>query len=474
MDTTFVAAIAQSRPRTLRTCDKLDGNAGIAKPAPWVAAMCAIVAFSAPALAADPPPEDSTEQHATPIDRIELSNPRAGEPVMPPPASAAERIPFFHDAKLAAQLRSYYLLRDKFDDTKSEAWAIGGAFSFVSGYVADVFRMGAVLYTSQPLYAPDDRDGTLLLKPGQKGYTVLGQIYGEFKFTDALFGAIGRKEYDTPFINRNDSRMTPNTFEGVTVYGRTGGKDGAPEWRYGGGFISKIKERNSDDFVWMSRDAGASVDRGVYLGGVSYRQGDASIGAINYYSHDIINIFYTEAKYAFALPHGSKLSLAAQYADQRSTGDDLLAGVDFKTHQWGVKADLTFGGATLTAAYTDVSRNRSMISPWSGHPGYTSVQVEDFFRAGESAALFKAAYDFSRHGAQGLSAYALYVHGSGVVAPAFNEDEVDLNLQWIPDKAGPMRGLSFRLRYAEVKQRGGGDPKLTDFRFIVNWDFPRS
>jgi outer membrane porin, OprD family len=418
--------------------------------------------------------DEHVEQHATPIDRIELSNPPpAGLEFVPPPETPAQRYPFFHDAKFSAQLRTYYFNRDKFDDTRSEAWAIGGAFRFTSGYVADLFRMGAVLYTSQPLYAPDDKDGTLLLKPGQEGYTVLGQIYGEFKFTDALFGAIGRKEYDTPYINKNDTRMTPNTFEGITVYGRTGGKDGAPEWRYGGGFISKIKERNSDDFVWMSRDAGASVDRGVYLAGASYSHAGASLGAINYYSDDIINIFYTEAKYVLPLPGGTKLNLAAQYTDQRSTGDDLLTGSDFSTHQWGVKADMTVGAAAFTLAYTDVSKRDGMRSPWSGYPGYTSVQVEDFFRAGESATLFKAAYDFSRHGATGLSAYALYVHGSGVVAPLFNEDEADFNLQWTPDKGGPLRGLSFRVRYAEVKQRGGGDPKIKDFRIIINYDFPR-
>ena len=420
--------------------------------------------------------DEHVEQHATPIDRVEMQRPSpAGQLVAPPPQTPAQRFPFFHDATFAAQLRTYYLHREKYDNSHSEAWALGGAFKFTSGYVADLFRMGAVLYTSQPLYAPDDRDGTLLLKPGQDGYTVLGQIYGEFKFSDALSGAVGRKEYDTPYINRNDTRMTPNTFEGITVYGRTGGgKDGSPEWRYGGGFISKIKERNSDDFVWMSRDAGAPVDRGVYLAGVSYSHRGASLGAINYYSDDIINIFYTEGKYALPLGKDAKLNLAAQYTDQRSTGDNLLLGRDFSTHQWGVKADVAFGGAAFTVAYTDVSRGNAMQSPWSGYPGYTSVQVQDFFRAGESATMVKAAYDFTRHGATGLSAYALWVHGGGVVAPLFNEDEADLNLQWVPDKAGPLRGLSFRMRYAEVKQRGGGDPKIKDFRLIVNWDFPRS
>ena len=32
--------------------------------------------------------------------------------------------------------------------------------------------------------APEDKDGTLLLEPGQEGYAVLGELYGEFLFND--------------------------------------------------------------------------------------------------------------------------------------------------------------------------------------------------------------------------------------------------------------------------------------------------
>ena len=35
-----------------------------------------------------------------------------------------------------------------------------------------------------------------------------------------------------------------------------------------------------------------------------------------------------------------RLTLGAQYADQRSTGDNLLTGQSFLTDQGGVKADL--------------------------------------------------------------------------------------------------------------------------------------
>jgi hypothetical protein len=308
------------------------------------------------------PSAESVEQGVTPMDKIDMGIPYPGQLVFPAIAPPEVKSPFILDSTFSAHLRTFYFNRDKYDNSRSEAWAIGGWIGFQSGYLADMFRVGAVAYTSQPLYAPDDRDGTLLLKPGQDGYTVLGQIYGEFKFTDRIFGAFGRKEYDTPYINRHDVRMTPNTFEGVTVYGKAGGKeggrDGVAEWRFGGGFISKVKEKNSDAFKWMSTVAGATGQRGVYVAGASVDGKDFSFGAINYYSDDVINIFYAEGKYSLALADGYNLKLEAQFSDQRSTGDDLLTGEAFSNHQWGIKGDMNLGAALLTVAYTD------MRSPW--------------------------------------------------------------------------------------------------------------
>lgn len=413
----------------------------------------------------------STEQGSTEMDQSNLASPEPAGPVAP--SASKETAPFFRDSKWSAQLRSFYFDRDKYDGSTSEAWALGGSITYLSGWLGDFFRIGATGYTSQPLYGPDDKDGTLLLKPGQEGYTVLGQLYGEVKFSDKIFGAIGAKSYNTPYINGNDIRMTPNTFEGATVYGTIGGDNGEPKFRFGGGYISKIKQKNSDEFVPMSEAAGVtSVDRGVYAIGGNYIIGDFSIGATEYYSNDIINIFYAESKYGFKFGDGYKLSLSAQYGNQQSTGDNVLTGKSFSTGQWGVKGDLALGSALLTLAYTDTGSGDTMRAPWSGYPGYTSVQVKDFFRANEQAVMVRGLYDFSSHGANGLSAYALYVHGSGVKAPNYNEDETDLNLQWNV-KQGALRGLSFRLRYAYIQQNGGGDPNINDFRFIINYDFPR-
>ena len=124
------------------------------------------------------------------------------------------------DTKFEFNLRTYFLDRNKFDGIESEAWAIGGWAGLKTGYFLDHIAFGVTGYTSQPLYAPDDRDGTLLLAPGQKGYTVLGEAYADIRIIDGLNLTVGRKGIDTPFINRNDVRMTPNTFEAIVLQGR--------------------------------------------------------------------------------------------------------------------------------------------------------------------------------------------------------------------------------------------------------------
>ena len=118
-------------------------------------------------------------------------------------------------------------------------------------------------------------------------------------------------------------------------------------FKYGLGYFDKIKERNSDEFVSMAEDAGADVDRGVYTAGGLYQKGDFSIGAIDYYSPDIINIGYAEAKMAWEIDEDWKPRFAAQFIDQRSVGDDLLQDEDFL----GAAVRLQGGIAVRTGAF---------------------------------------------------------------------------------------------------------------------------
>src|SRR5262249_40922119 len=129
----------------------------------------------------------------------------------------------------------------------------------------------------------------------------------------------------------------------------------------------------------------------------------------------------------------------------------------------------------LTLAYTVDAKGNDLQSPWGGFPGYTSVQVEDFDSASEEAFLVKAAYDWSRLCLDGVSTYALFVHGWSRIdpstgAPVSDEDEFAVDVQWRP-KIAMLEGLSFRTRYAVVHQWEGDKDYIHDLRVIVNYDF---
>jgi hypothetical protein len=385
------------------------------------------------------------------------------------------RLVGLRDTTFSVQLRSEYLDRDNFNHSQSEAWTLGGSAGVKTGYFYDAVALGATVYTSQRLYGPLDKDGTKLLQPGQEPYTAIGELYTQFKLTNEILATAGRRAFNTPFINTQDSLMTPNTFVIYAVQGVVHNPDDSAALRFGAGYVDKIKPRNAEDFESMATAAGApsGVERGVYVAGGIYTAGPFSLGAVDYYSADIINIGYSEIKYAVPLARRVSLRFGAQYTDQRSTGNDLLTGKPFSTDQYGLKAEIGFGAALLTAARTHTAigtvspsgSGTDMRNPWGGYPGYTAVQIENFYRAGENATLLRAAYNFPRRTA--LSVYALWVHGSTPdVAKQFAQDEYDFNLQWDAPK-GTFQGLQMRLRYAHVAQAGPSDQHQNELRLLV-------
>ena len=378
--------------------------------------------------------------------------------------------PFLRDAKLTVNLRTYYKRTDDFGDSTQQAWALGGSFGFESGYLWERLALGVTGYTSLQIYAPQGEGGTQLLKQNQDSYSVVGQLYARLRLTDGLVASAYRQRLSTPFINGDDSRITPNTFEAYGVVGGWRDGDGG-KLRYGGGWVTKMKPRNSERFVPMSQQLGAAVDRGVAVAGVSFSGTYGTIGAIDYYSDDVINIGYAEASASHTFANGIGLLGSAQLIDQRSTGSDLLTGSSFAGNQVGVQLGASYAGAVATLAYTNTTRATGMQSPWGNYPGYTSVQVQDFDRAAEQALMLSCTYDFSNLRLPGVSASALFVHGWGV-SPSTgpNQDEFDLDLQWRPPN---LKGLWFRARMGMVNQRGAGSEGATldDYRLIVNYDF---
>jgi hypothetical protein len=71
----------------------------------------------------------------------------------------------FRDTEFEFNFRTFYFDRHQFSGDNSQAWAVGGWAGLKTGYFLDHIAFGVTGYLSEPIYAPDDRDGTLLLKP---------------------------------------------------------------------------------------------------------------------------------------------------------------------------------------------------------------------------------------------------------------------------------------------------------------------
>ena len=233
--------------------------------------------------------------------------------------------PFFRDTQVGLNLRMYYFDRENHvapPKSDNEAWTLGGSLAYQSGWLANIFRLGVEGFGSLKLYGPEDRDGTLLLLPGQESYLALGRAYGELQYAEYT-ATLYRQYIDTPYVNQQDSRMTPNTFEAYRVTGKY-------DWvQFAAGYIADIKPRNDNEFISMSEQAGAPAgrERGMITGGARFTPIKAlSFGAINYYVPDTWNIFYTEGNYTLPLTDKLGLKLQGQFTEQDSVGGDNLIG----------------------------------------------------------------------------------------------------------------------------------------------------
>ncbi len=369
-------------------------------------------------------------------------------------------IPFIDDTVLQLTSRSYYLHREYGDGRTSEAFTTGGSLGLKTGRWHDVASIGLTTYTSQKIHGPHDRDGTGLLKPGQKSYTLMGEGYLDLKFEPVQF-AFGYQRIDLPYLNGHDIRMTPNTFEAYTaVYTVSEGFD------IGFGYIDKIRTRTSYDYKSMSERAGAvGSDEGVYAIGARYKIFERfNIGWVDLYNPDTFNTFYIESSTHFELFDVIDVKTALQFTDQSSVGDELIG--NFQTQHYGAKWASTYENLTVAAIYTYTANDRGAQTPWGGSPSYNSIMLADFDRAGERSYGTSVSYDFSSQYLEDFSTSFRWVYGDTPDSKSEDQREINLNLDYRPEA---VENLWLRLRYGHNNSVGNDREDIDDFRVIINY-----
>jgi hypothetical protein len=407
---------------------------------------------------------------------------------LPPAAAQAQSAgsPFLDDAKAGVALRSMWFDRELPNAKSQETWAAGAGLWGGTGYWRDTLSLGARLYAELPLYAPKDKDGGLLLEPGQEGYSVLGEAWTKLKYDEQILtlfrqglGANPQKatgvrslQTDLNYLGTRDIRMVPLTYEAAMLNGAI-----TKGLSYQFGYVDKVKDINSDKFVSMSRLAGVTTkDTGLWNGGLQWNPAqDMWVQGFYYDVKDVIRIAYTDFDWVNRISKDSYWRTAAQYSDQRSDGANLLTGSAFKSWNAGLYGEYGWTWLRLYAAASSTGAGQAMRSPYSFGPFYIGQRIKTFNRAGEDALMAGTTFDLAGFGLPGFSIDLNAADGRHAIDAATRAAlpkwrEYDTDFIYLFAKESVVPNMRLRLRYGTVAEDFGTRTDRTDdLRFDVNW-----
>jgi hypothetical protein len=246
-----------------------------------------------------------------------------------------------------------------------------------------------------------------------------------------------------------------------------------------------MKARNSDDFRYMSEEAGvAGSDDGVALFGVKFAPlPGLKLDISEQYGFNTFNTVFVQADYVHPLADDLRLIFGGQFTDQRAVGDQLLTNAssrDWDTYNVSAKGGVAYRDLTLTVGGSVTGDGHTVQAPWGSFPGYLSLIQEDFQRADEKAVLVGAAYDFSSLITPGLSGFVNVAWGWDAIDPktraaAPDQTEYDFTIDYRPPKGFLMfpitRNLWLRMR-GVILDREDSDQLGYQVRLILNWEIP--
>jgi hypothetical protein len=433
--------------------------------------VAAAMVFASPAPAAeqeleDAPPPSSAHEIQTPIQRIITEPPKERRALIPWLYQPLQKLPpFFADTQLEARFRTYYLRKDRTNDVLSEAWAMGGSIYYLSGWLEDLFQVEVEGFTSQPIVAPDNKGGTLLLQPVQEGYSVLGIANGKLRYKGIELTG-GRLYLDLPYLNRQDNRMTPNTFEAITLQKPRG------ELKFNTGYAWNIKPRNSDAFVSFAEAAGVPADRGAAWGAVIWDPGENFHGGMFAGAvPDIGGKAYGELGVGRDLADGWYGRIDGQFTYQFDIGDDLGDAAD-NTWNLAIRAAASHAGAVFRLGMAFAGPN-ALKNFWGASASYGDLMQRTFNRPHEKALLASISYDFSGLGVDGLSAIVNFAAGfdGKVDGGRSNAQEVDATIDYHVKTEGWWKSFWLRVRGSWLNDESA-DRDGIDVRVILRYDFP--
>jgi len=320
--------------------------------------------------------------------------------------------------------------------------AIGGSVEYKSAYYHGV-SIGAGLYTTQArgslsleetyLYksGKDTFSRYDRFRDGQKGITTLAQGYLEYRYDD-MDVKVGRQIFESFLTKSNDTKMIPNTFEGLTF-----NKHSLFHTDFKMAYLTKQKLRDHADFHhvlaygdnkanpydFYSQNDDSAMHKGLTTSKLDARGIEDRLIVIEATNRSIENVTlhgnYTAVPELIASAMlqvdyrlhmgGWSVIPALRYMQQFDEGAGAIGGANLKTLTsgysdkesldsalFGARVDVVNEGLKLRFAYTDVADEGDIVAPWRGFPtgGFTRAMGQYNWYANTKSYMMQLDYEF--------------------------------------------------------------------------------
>lgn len=416
----------------------------------------------------------------------------------------------------------------------NKAFGAGGSILYKTAPLYGISATAGLYYSNSPIsnWRQDNSDvGDVksgkdtfsrynVKKDGDWEMVVLAQAYLQYNISKTDF-KFGRQIFESALTASNDTKMIPNTFEGVSVESKD-----LPDTTLKAAYFTAQKLRDHTTFhdvltfkdssgeSWDNNDdsgvhkgitharlqaANKDTDHELIVAAVSNKsipnlKVDATYTAVPHMLSSLIG----ELNYAIAI--GSvTITPGVRYMKQFDNGAGKIGGASLSgninaanaglngyksgdsldTSLWMARLSAAVGAFKGQVGYSKVEDKADIVAPWRGFPtgGYTRAMAQLNWKANAETLMFEAKYDFGKADIlDGFSTTARYAiqdsdeakQGKGGGQADLTIIHIDLNQQ-----ITPQLDAKFRLGIVNADSRVTGLNKdsYDEYRFEVNYLF---
>lgn len=331
------------------------------------------------------------------------------------------------------------------DDLREDEYALGlNLHAETASYHG--LQVGATLFSSYG-NGKEGFEGVPFFDTQNDSYTILGEAYLKGTFSNTTF-ILGRQSFDTPFADRDDIGMVPNSFEAYTLLNRDV-KDTTI-------FLSHVQKWSGVDSDDPGTFTNVNGNKGMQVLGVTYEGlKNTLLSGWFYHLSDEVKITYLEAAYegeTESYTYGGRAQYA--YQDYDDTESSKIYGASIFC---GVKKL----GLTTTIAYNRTD-GREAENFFGGGPFVTNAEHNTLKEAGPDGniILYILEWDASVVNMEGLT---FMVNVDGHHADLYHAKEFDISMAYSHSDV-----LNFSAAYSEINDE---DESFKNLRIFANYSF---